>query len=556
MVKYWRKGSKNDDYLYIIWVTEYNYGCDTDLLPAAKTTFTTGKGQGKMFRFAALGQAADSIPDGACIGVNAFLTLANPVAMIEAIADRYERTGHPRDLVIITPSGCGCWDEERGLDRLVGLGAVRRVISSHYGSLPGVRSAVSREKIEGYNLPLGVLSGTLRAAAGGLPGYLSPVGAGLFLDPALEGPGMNSRSEMELVTPVELEGERYLYYKVPKLDVAVIRGTSVDPRGNITFEREFMVADALAMAQAAKAAGGTVIVQVENVRPDFDRPRNVIIPANLVDLVCVVEPNAGADRTPWRTMSGDIHVPDTHMDYWMEKLSLSGKRGGGETDPAHQIIGRRAARELRPGQTVNIGIGIPEVVGKAAAQAGLLRDLTLTVESGGIGGLPAPGVSFGAMLGADFICDMAQQFDFYNGGGLDICFMGGLEVDRYGNVNAHRLEDRFIGIGGFANITYATKTVVFCVTFTAGGLRVAEEGGQVRLLQEGRHPKFVDRVRSISFPGENARRRGQRVLYVTERCVFALGKTGLELWEVFPGVRKQEDVLDLLPFRVEDRTEE
>ena len=505
-----------------------------------------------MFRILTADQAAALIPDGATIGVNAFLSLGNPAELQQAIGRRYEATGHPNNLEMFCSSGFGGWDERLCADPYIAAGAVRSIVASHLSSMPAAMRMIAQNKIEAYNLPLGVLSHLQRAAAGRQPGLFTRVGLNLFVDPRLEGPGLNDRSKEEWVRLVEVDGQEMLFYKAPKIDVALIRGTSADPNGNITFDKECVTVDALALAQAAKANGGQVIVQVESLRSDFTRPRNVIVPGVLVDAVVVcpdqkqVAPVGGYNPS----LSGDIHVPPTHMDYWVKQLTLPGKRGGSQ-NPAHQVIGARAARELRPGDVVNIGIGIPETVGPAAARLGLLNSLTLTVESGGIGGLPAPGLAFGAAIGADAVVDTAQQFDFYDGGGLDICFMGGLEVGADGCVNAHRLPGRTPGIGGFANITQSTGRIVFCVSFTAGGLSVAVEDGRLRILREGEVRKFVPQVRSVSFSAKNAHQSGQRVLYVTERCVFQLGERGLVLTEVAPGVDPQTQILDLLGFPVE-----
>lgn len=505
-----------------------------------------------MFRILSPEAAAALIPDGACIGINSFLALANPETLHRALLERFQRTGHPRDLTLLCSAGFGCWDRERMADPYAAAGAVRRVIASHYASMPAVTELALENRIEAYCLPLGCISHALRAMAGGQRGYLSRVGLGIFVDPRVHGPGMNARSKEPLVTPVTLDGEEALYYKLPRVDVAFLKGTAVDANGNITFEDEYVTVDALALAQCVRQAGGTVIVQVDRVTHMFSRPRNVVVPGILVDAVVVKEPTGRPVAS--QTLSGDIHVPPAHMDYWMDRLESQGSARGGE-DQSHWIIGRRGAQELRPGDVVNIGIGIPETVGKCASRAGILRELTLTVEARGIGGLPAPGKAFGATIGADMITDMASQFDFYDGGGLDICFMGALEVDRFGNVNAHCLPASFAGVGGFANITSATKTVVFCLNFRAKGLVAREREGRVELVKEGSIPKFKEEITAISFSAREALKNGQRVLYMTERCVFALTDRGLCLREVYPGVRKREQILDLLPFPIVDGTE-
>jgi propionate CoA-transferase len=503
-----------------------------------------------MFQIISMEEAAGLLRDGDTICINSFLTLGNPEELCVAIYKRFKEEGHPKDLTLVCASGFGGWDEKRYADPLIVAGAVKCVIAGHFGSMPAAVHMAHGGHMEAYNLPLGVLSHMLRAAASRKEGYLSEVGLGLFVDPRVDGPGLNEKSQRELVKVVELEGREYLYYKTPKLDVALMRGTTVDPNGNITFEKECVSVDALATAQAVKANGGKVIVQVERVSHIFSRPRNVIVPGVLVDAVVVCpEQKQFLDETYNPTLSGDIHVPPSHMNYWMGLMRLSGKRGHhDDTQVSHDIIGERAAKELQPGSVVNIGIGIPEMVGRHASKSGMLEKITLTVESGGIGGLPAPGIAFGATIGADIITDMAQQFDFYDGGGIKTCFMGGYEVDRYGNVNAHVVNNRFAGIGGFANITTATPNVVFCMTFTAIGLAAERRGSSIHIAHEGKTPKFKPEIEAISFSAKHARLRGQRVLYVTERCVFELGEQGLELMEVYPGIDLNKDILERLDF--------
>lgn len=498
-----------------------------------------------MFQFMTARQAVDLIEDGDLIGLNTFLALSSAFALHDALMERFAQTGHPRDLSIYAPCGFGDWDERHNADQYCVAGAVKRVMTSHFPSIPGVEKMARENRIEAYNMPLGVMSKCVRAAAAGQKWHLTKVGLNLFVDPTLDGPAVNAVSHEEWVRRVNVAGEDFLYYKTPEVDVALIRGTSVDPAGNICCAGECVTVDALALAQLTHARGGKVIVQVERVSSTFERPRNVILPGILVDVVVV------CDRPSFESglsaLSGDIHVPNTHMDYWVGRISSESTRS---VDDVHRAIGRRAVRELKPGQVVNIGVGYPEMVGRCAAKTGILRDIVLTVESGGIGGLPAPGHYFGATIGADCIVDMAQQFDFYNGGGLDICFMGALEVDRRGNVNAHRVPGgKFVGIGGFADITFAAKTVVFCMSFTAKGLEISQdEEGAVRILSEGERKKFKPEIAAISFSAANALARGQRVLYVTERCVFELTPDGLRLAETAPGIDAQRDIMPLLDF--------
>ena len=398
-------------------------------------------------------------------------------------------------------------------------------------------------------MPLGCISHAIRAQAGGLPGALSKVGLDIFVDPRMEGPGINEISKDDsLVKYVELDGEEFLYYKLPRITVAIIKGTCADRKGNISFDDMFTAGDALSISQAVKANGGKVIVQVDRLVVKTSRPHSTIIPGCLVDAIVEIPPEPR--HAAYESLTGSFEIPYTQWQDWAEMLE---KRTMTKSvvNACAEIIGKRAALELKPDDIVNIGVGIPETVTKYARENGILDKITLTVESGGVGGFPASGKVFGAVIGADSIYDMANQFDLYDNGGLDVCFMGGIEVDRFGNVNAHKGPGAFAGVGGFANITAKTATVVFCLTFNTKGLAVEEKDGKVTIRQEGEIGKFVDRVKSVSFSAKRARENGQRVIYVTERCVFELGEKGLHLIEVYPGVDAEQDILKRLPFEVE-----
>lgn len=371
----------------------------------------------------------------------------------------------------------------------------------------------------------------------------------IFVDPRQEGPGINRISiDESLVKHVEVDGEEFLYYKLPKITVALIKGTAADRKGNISFDDMFMSGDALSICQAVKANRGKVIVQVDRLVDTPSRPRNAIIPGCLVDAIVVTEPEERNEA--YTALTGSFEIPYEDWKVWSEKIDTVSTKAV-RNSAVGNIIGKRAAMELRVDDIVNIGIGIPEMVSRYARKSGMLDMVTLTVESGGIGGFPVSGEAFGAMIGAASVYDMANQFDLYDNGGLDICFMGALEVDAQGNVNAHRGPGAFSGIGGFANITAKTPTVVFCLTFNTKGLDVEQRKGTVIIQQEGAISKFVEKVHSISFSAKRAIANGQKVLYVTERCVFRLTPKGLKLIEVYPGVDMEKDILAQLPFAVE-----
>ena len=502
-----------------------------------------------MYKVMSAEEAIGLIQDGDVIALNSFLGIDNPVELHEALYKRYHETGTPKHLTAISSAGFGVWDENRAAEGYIREGAVDKIICGHFGAMYSTKKLVLEDRFEAYNLPLGCISHAIRAQAGGLPGALSKVGLDIFVDPRMEGPGINRISKDDsLVKYVELDGEEFLYYKLPRINVALIKGTAADRKGNISFDDMFTAGDALSICQAVKANGGKVIVQVDRLVVRPSRPHSTIIPGCLVDAIVEIPPKPR--HAAYESLTGSFEIPYAQWTDWAEMLE---KRTMTKSvvNVSAEIIGRRAAQELRQDDIVNIGVGIPETVTKYARKNGILDKITLTVESGGVGGFPASGKVFGAVIGADSIYDMANQFDLYNNGGLDICFMGGIEVDRYGNVNAHKGPGAFAGVGGFANITAKTSTVVFCLTFTTKGLEVEERDGKVVVWQEGEISKFVDQVKSVSFSAKRARKNGQRVIYVTERCVFELGENGLRLTEVYPGIDLEKDILKQLPFDVE-----
>ena len=502
-----------------------------------------------MYEIMSADEAIRLIRDGDCICVNSFVGIENPVALHEALFDRYQRMQSPRHLTIVSSAGFGVWDENRNAEGYIREGAVDRLICGHFGAMMSTKKLVLEDRFEAYNLPLGCISHAIRAQAGGLPGALSKVGLDIFVDPRMEGPGINRISiDDSLVKHVEVDGEEFLYYKLPKLTVALIKGTAADRKGNISFDDMFMSGDALSICQAVKANHGKVIVQVDRLVNTPARPRNAIIPGCLVDAIVVAEPEERNEA--YTALTGSFEIPYEEWNMWNEKIDTVSSKAS-KNNTVGNIIGRRAAMELRLDDIVNIGIGIPEMVSRHARKNGMLDMVTLTVESGGIGGFPVSGEAFGAMIGAASVYDMANQFDLYDNGGLDVCFMGALEVDGQGNVNAHRGPGAFAGIGGFANITAKTPTVVFCLTFNTKGLEVSQKKGVVTIEKEGTISKFVEEVKSISFSAKRAIANGQKVLYVTERCVFRLTPKGLKLIEVYPGVDAEKDILSHLPFEVE-----
>jgi propionate CoA-transferase len=395
------------------------------------------------------------------------------------------------------------------------------------------------------------LSHMIRAAARGATTLFTKTGLNLFVDPRNGQYRLNERSREELVTLAEENGELGLLYKIPKVDIAFLKASYADERGNITFENEAASIDALSVAQATHRTGGKVIVQVARIVKNNMLPRTVNVPSALVDVVVVCPKQQQLTNMDgfYDFICGKYVPKGAILKACREEIRGAIGSVNKRTE-LHRAIARRAVREIGPDQIVNIGIGIPELVAEEVLERNMLDMVHLSVESGHTGGFPLGAQGFGVAIGPDSMMDMARQFDFYEGGGLDLCFVGALQIDRSGNVNGHYTKGKLSGIGGFANITQTTKKVVFCFTFTSHGLEGSFDGKNVTITKEGSITKFVGSIDNLSFSEKNARENGQEILFITERCVFRLGRDGLELSEVAPGIDMQKDILDRLPFRV------
>jgi propionate CoA-transferase len=483
-------------------------------------------------------EAVALIRDGDVVSCSGFVGIGTPEALIAALERRFLQTDGPRDLGLVFAAAPGD-GKDRGLNRLAHEGLVRRAVGGHWSLVPRLAALATSNRIEAYNLPLGIISNLYRDAAAHRAGTLSKVGLGTFVDPRHGGGRINDATTEALVRLMEIDEEEWLFYKSPKIDVALIRGTTADPAGNVTMEREALVLDAQAAAMAARNANGLVVVQVERIAAagSLD-PRQVVVPGVLVDCIVVAPPEAHQQTyatTYNAAFSSEVRVP-------VDRITPAAL-------DERKLIARRSAFELPLGGVVNLGIGVPEVIAAVAAEERVLDSLTLTAEPGVIGGMPQGGLDFGAAVNTQALLHQNQQFDFYDGGGLDLACLGMAEVDRFGNVNVSRFGRRLAGAGGFINISQNARKLVFAGTFTAAGLEVAIEDGSVRIAVEGRQRKFVEAVQQVTFSGPLAASRGQPVLYVTERCVFALGPEGLELIEVAPGIDVERDILAHMAFR-------
>ena len=495
-------------------------------------------------------EALGLVENSQTVASGGFVGAGVPEALVHALEQRFLDNGSPQDLTVIYAAGQGD-GKDRGINHLAHEGLVRRVIGGHWGLAPRMSRLALDNKIEAYNFPQGVICQLFRDIAAGRPGCITHVGLDTFIDPAHQGGRGNECTVEELVERVELGGKIWLWYKSIPVHVGLIRATAADPNGNLVMHEEGLLGEMLPIAQAAHNSGGRVIAQVSRLMDEPARPQDVRIPGILVDHIIVAEPHhhpqtfAAADFNPALVSPAAINEPLSPFD---SELSAIERLGSGP----RRIIASRACDEVPEGAIANLGIGMPEGIAAIAAERGLLKSFTLTVESGPIGGAPAGGLGFGVSVNPEAIIDQPSQFDFYDGKGLDFAALGAAEIDRKGNVNVSRFGSRMAGVGGFVNITQTARRLVFCGTFTSGGLVVAVEdtpdGKVLRIVKEGRHSKFVEEVEQLSFNGCRSRGVGQDVRYVTERAVFRLADEGVELIEIAPGVDLQAQVLDLLPF--------
>ncbi len=481
-------------------------------------------------------EAIAHIADGVTIAIGGFGGAAHPEGLMAALERRFLAEGHPRDLTLVYAAGQGDF-QTRGLNHANHDGMVRRIVGGHWGLAPGLGRRALEGDFEAYNIPQGVICQLFRDIAAGRPGCITHVGLDTFIDPIHGGGRLNDRTPEGLVERIEIAGKTWLLYHSFPIHVALIRATSSDERGNLVMDREVITGETLAIAQAAHNHGGLVIAQVESIREEPASPQMVRVPGAIVDYI-VLAKDGEHDQTFGEAFNPNYcssAPPGIDMSALLPPMEMSERR----------IIAARAYDEISDGDIVNLGFGMPEGVARIAAEMGTLDRITLTVESGPFGGIPAGFMSFGASNYPEAIVSQPSQFDFYDGGGLDIALLGAAEVDGEGNVNVSKFGPKLAGVGGFVNITQSTKRVVFCGTFTAGGLQVAIEDGQLRIVNEGKSSKFVERVEQISFSAKRALLSGQEILYVTERAVFRLVEGGLELVEAAPGIDVDTQILAL-----------
>lgn len=461
--------------------------------------------------------------------------LLEPDLLLRGLRERFLETEHPRDLTLIHCTGIGN-KADGGLGMIALEGLIKRVVAGNWAMAPEMGRMALESRFEAYNFPQGVMAQLFREIASGRPGLITHVGLHTFIDPRYQGGRLNDITVEDLVEVITIHDREWLLYKPFPIDVAFIRGTTIDEEGNLSIEEEGARLEVLAVAQAAHNAGGKVIAQAKRLATAGSLPaQQVVVPGFLVDAI-VIHPGQ------WQTVEGEynpsfsgrLHTP-LHR---VEAMPLNERK----------IVARRAYQELFAGAVVNLGVGMADGVAAVAVEEGFVDQITLTVEQGVIGGMPAKGLIFGVSYNPTAFVDQPYQFDFYDGGGLDVSCLGCGEVDASGNVNVSKLGDKLIGTGGFVNISQNAKKLVFCSTFTAGGLQVEVAEGELRIVREGKHRKFRERIEQVTYNAQYGLSRGQDIQYVTERAVFRATPEGLLLTEVAPGVEIERDILAHMAF--------
>lgn len=459
---------------------------------------------------------------------------AVPEALIVALEKRFLQKVEPKKITLLHPVGLGD-NISQGVGRLAHPGLVKRIVTGALVNSPPFQKRAAENTVEAYTPPQGALSQLMREMASGRPGLFTPVGLHTFVDPRISGARQSQCAEEDIVKLVEVENKEFIFFKPFIVDVAFLRGTTADEDGNITMEREAIFGEMLSMAQAARRSGGLVIVQVSRIAKRGTLPaKQVKIPGMLVDLV-VVDPDQRqtylTDYSP--AYAGEIKIPVDTIDPLPFDI--------------RKIIARRAALELHPNAVCNLGAGVSTGIGNILAEENALDLITLTNEQGLNGGSPSSDA--GAAVNYTSIVDQPYQFDFYDGGGLDLAFLSFAQVDASGSVNVSRFGNRIIGPGGFINISQNAKKVVFSGAFTAGGLEIDWENGTTVIKKEGKFNKFISHLDQITYSGPYAQQRGQPALYITERAVFQRNGDQLELIEIAPGIDLNRDIFAHMDFK-------
>ena len=492
--------------------------------------------------------AARLVTSGATVSVCGISGGITPDKVMAALGRRYSRTGQPGDLRMVLPIAVGDGYDILGLEHLAIDGMIREIIAGSFTIArstekpPKIYDMIINNKVRAYNIPIGTLMQLHREIAARRPGIITEVGLGTFLDPRQEGGRMNAVTTDDLVQVITLNDKEYLFYPAFPVDAAIIRGTTADEDGNVTMEHEFTLSGVLAMAMAAHNCGGKVIAQVKRTVPRASlHPQMVRIPGIFVDAVVVDENQmlttgvrddlaaSGETRLPWEAIT--VQPPTGIRRAMINRILL----------------------EFKPGDVVNLGFGITSSIPQVVLEEGILDQLVFTTEHGCIGGFPYDGIQFGGAVNPQALIDAPSQFDFLDGGGPDLICLSFAEMDRDGNVNVTRLKQMphvLAGAGGFSNIVQNARRLIFCGTMTAGGVQYDITEDRLKLVRAGRFRKIVDRVQQVTFNGQQARRKGQEVIYITDLCVFEMTRQGLLLTEIAPGLDLEKDILSHIGFEV------
>lgn len=489
-------------------------------------------------------EAAKIIEDNTTVAIDGFIGFCLPEDILTEIENRFIREGHPKNLSVVNIAGIGGDGEGRGINHFAHKGLMRRLLCSNLSLAPKLYPLIMSNVFPTYMMPQGVLSHMMQAIASHKPGIISKVGIKTFVDPRYDGGKINDAaksSDESIVELIELHDEDYLFYPAFPLDVALIKGSFADDKGNISIEKEAVHIEQFEVAAAAKNSGGIVMVQVDEILDAGEiYPQKVTVPAQLVDYVILGKPansrqhfiGDGEHEPSW---CGDETVPFDNI----EKPPFD----------INKVICRRSIAEIHEGDFINLGIGIPMRVSEILNEEGVIDKVSSSIESGVTGGVPAPGVATGAAYNPEAILKQPDIFNYYDGGGIDFAALGVAEIDRFGNVNVSKFAGRVTGPGGFINITQGAKTVCFLGTFTAGKSDIRIEDDRLNIVSDGQHIKFKKDVEHITFSGERSLEEGiQKVLYITERAVFRLTGEGVTLTEIAPGANLQRDILDRMEF--------
>lgn len=485
-------------------------------------------------------EAAARIPDGAVVTVSSSSALGCPDLVLCAIGERFDAQGHPRDLTTIHPIAAGDMYGVKGVDHIAKDGLLARILGGSYPSgpsskpMPEIWKMIVEDRVAAYNVPSGILFDMNREAAANRPGVLTKVGLKTFVDPVREGCAMNARAARDpIVSRTNFMGDTWLHFPNIVPTVAILRATTADEHGNLTYEHEGAYLGGLEQAICVRNHGGLVIAQVSRVTKRGSlRPHDVRVPGHLVDVI-VIDP---IQKQTCETLY-DPAISGQVMRPW-SSFSLA-------EHSVEKVIARRAAMELRPGMTANLGFGISAMVPRILLEEGHPEAVTWAIEQGAVGGMPLTDFAFGCASNADAFVPSPQQFIYFQGAGFDVSFLSFMEIDTEGNVNVSKLGKKpylTAGCGGFVDITAHAKKIVFSGWFEAGAEIALSDDG-LRIEKAGKFTKMVQAVEHVTFSGERAREQGQDVLYITERCVMRLGVGGLVATEIMPGIYPARDIV-------------